>query len=447
MGIAGESVAVVGAGIGGLSLAYQLKKQGKSVTVFEAAAEAGGKIKTLHLDGFELDLGPVSCAETATLKQLLADLHLEQEVIAAQSAVSKRYIFSGGTIHAIEPSPLKLLMHPMLSWSGRLGLLRDVFIKPEAEQTHPDETVAQFVRRHFGEEAHQKLFNPVLNGIYAGDSEALSISSTLAMVKKLAGTYGSVIKGLRAEKGKLNMSRKIIGIKGGFIRVVEALQEELGADLHLATAVKKITPSENGVKLSLHTNEGEQERFFDKVYLALPSYACADLLADIDAKVASALKQIRYPKVWQIYCEAETSDQVFDGFGFLVPAMERKSLLGAICITNLFPDKAPAGKTLFALFCGGDRPYAFEPSVEQAVKEFHSILKPSLLKVLHVQEWSEAIPQFYVGHKKLLQSLKALEARYPAIFFAGNYVSGVSLGDCVEYGLKINSEKGSVEVR
>ncbi len=437
MGMTDESIAVVGAGISGLSLAYKLKKQGKSVTVFESAAEAGGKIKTIHKEGFELDLGPVSCAETATLKQLMTDLQLEEHVIQAQSAVSKRYIYSGGAIHAIEPSPLKLLMHPMLSWSGRFGLLKDLFIKPEAEQTHQDETVAQFVRRHFGEEAHQKLFNPVLNGIYAGDSEALSISSTLAMVKTLATKYGSVIKGLRAEKDKLKTSRKIIGMKGGFIRFVEALQKEVGSGLHLSSEVKKIAPFENGVKLSIQSKkEGEKEQFFDKVYLTLPSYACANLLADVDAKVATALKQIKYPRVWQIYCEVETSDQAFDGFGFLVPAIERKSLLGAICISNLFPDKAPAGKKLFALFCGGDRPYAFEPSVENAIREFHSILKPSLLKVLHVQEWSQAIPQFHVGHQALRNDLKQFKARFPAIAFAGNYVSGVSLGDCVEYSLK-----------
>lgn len=433
MGMTDGSIAVVGAGISGLSLAYQLKKQGKSVTVFESAAEAGGKIRTIHKEGFELDLGPVSCAETATLKQLMTDLQLEEYVIQAQSAVSKRYIYSEGTIHAIEPSPLKLLMHPMLSWSGRFGLLKDLFIKPEAEQKYNDETVAQFVRRHFGEEAHQKLFNPVLNGIYAGDSEALSISSTLAMVKTLAGKYGSVIKGLRAEKDKLKMSRKIIGVKGGFIRVVEALQKEVGTGLHFSSEVKKIIPLDNGVNLLIQSKEGEREQFFDKVYLTLPSYACADLLADVNAKAATALKQIKYPKVWQIYCEVETSNQAFDGFGFLVPAIERKSLLGAICISNLFPDKAPAGKKLFALFCGGDRPYTFEPGVENAIKEFHSILKPSLLKALHVQEWSQAIPQFYVGHQALRNDLIQFETRFPAIAFAGNYMSGVSLGDCVAY--------------
>src|SRR6478609_3490421 len=151
MGITQKSIAVVGAGISGLVLAYQLKKKGNHVTVFESSAKVGGKIKTSHSDGFELDLGPVSCAETPALHELIGELNLESEVLTAQSAVSKRYIFSKGKIHAVEPSPPKLLTHPMLSWRGRFGLLKDIFIKPAAEQIE-DETVAQFVERHFGTE-------------------------------------------------------------------------------------------------------------------------------------------------------------------------------------------------------------------------------------------------------------------------------------------------------
>ena len=439
MGVAQDSVAVVGAGISGLVLAYELQKKGKNVTVFESAPEAGGKIKTIYKDGFELDLGPVSCTETATLKQLITDLQLEQNVIPAQSAVSKRYIYSEGEIHAIEPSPLKLLMHPMLSWNGRFSLLKDLFIKPETQFTE-DETVAQFARRHFGEEAHQKLFNPVLSGIYAGDSEALSISSTLPMVKSLAGKYGSVVKGLRAEKNESKSSRKIISMKGGFSRIVDALQNELGQNLHLSTEVKKISLAKDEVRLMTRESGTEKEYFFSKVYLTLPAYACADLIKDIDPIIANSLNQINYPKVWQIYCEVETT-KAFDGFGFLIPARERLSLLGAICISTVFPDKAPEGKKFFALFCGGERPYSFDPKVEEALKEFHSILQPSLIKVLHVQEWSQAIPQFYVGHQKLRDQLKEFEVKHSSIAFAGNYVSGVSLGDCVEYAKQRTESK------
>jgi oxygen-dependent protoporphyrinogen oxidase len=222
-------------------------------------------------------------------------------------------------------------------------------------------------------------------------------------------------------------------MKGGFSQIIKTIQNELGDNLQLSSEIKKIVKDVNGVRLTIRKNNVDTDQFFNKTYLTLPSYACADLVKDIDPRIANTLSQIKYPRVWQIYCEVETAERTFDGFGFLIPASERLSLLGAICISNIFPDKAPHGKKLFALFCGGDRPYSFEPKVEEAIKEFHSIIRPSSIKVLHVQEWTQAIPQYYVGHKKILQSIKDFESTYSAIAFTGNYVSGVSLGDCVEY--------------
>jgi len=436
MGITQKSIAIVGAGISGLVLAYQLKKKGNHVTVFESSSTTGGKIKTAQRDGFELDLGPVSCAETPALRELINELNLETEVLIAQSAVSRRYIFSKGKIHAVEPSPPKLLTHPMLSFGGRIRLLKDLFIKPSAEQIE-DETVGQFVARHFGEEAHQKLFNPILNGIYAGDSEALSISSTLPLVKRLAKEYGSVIKGLRKEKDKLKRGRKIISMKGGFSKLMEALQANLDSHVHLSAEVASIKLNDERPVLIVKEGNDEKQLSFDKVFLTVPAFVSASLLKDADIEISDLLKKIKYTNVSQIYCEVELNDKgTFDGFGFLVPAEECLSLLGAICISNIFPHKAPEGKKLFALFCGGDRSYPFDARVEDAIKEFNSILKPATIHMLRVQEWSNAIPQFHVGHQTILQQLQSFENKNPAIAFAGNYVSGVSLGDCVEYATK-----------
>ncbi|HEY5822720.1 MAG TPA: protoporphyrinogen oxidase, partial [Cyclobacteriaceae bacterium] len=279
--------------------------------------------------------------------------------------------------------------------------------------------------------------NPILNGIYAGDSEALSISSTLPLVKRLAKEHGSVIKGLRKEKDKLKMGRMIISMKGGFSKLIESLQENLDGQLHLSAEVTAIKINDGKSTITVKEVNDEKHLTFDKVFLTVPAFASAALLKNVNTEIADQLGKIKYTNVSQIYCEVELSNEkTFDGFGFLVPAEERLSLLGAICISNIFPHKAPEGKKLFALFCGGDRPYPFEARVEEAIKEFNSILKPTTIHMLRVQEWNNAIPQFHVGHQAVLQQLQSFESKNPAIVFAGNYVSGVSLGDCVEYATK-----------
>jgi protoporphyrinogen/coproporphyrinogen III oxidase len=166
---------------------------------------------------------------------------------------------------------------------------------------------------------------------------------------------------------------------------------------------------------------------FDKVILTTPAFVTAELIPDL----RDILRQVNYSDVTQIYCEVVQGENRFDGFGFLVPSEERMSLLGAVCISNLFPQKTPDGRILFVLFAGGNRPYDLNPTVAGALDEFNRIIRPAFLKVLHVQEWKKAIPQFYVGHGGILEKVKEFEKHTPDICIKGSYISGVAVGECV----------------
>jgi oxygen-dependent protoporphyrinogen oxidase len=198
-------------------------------------------------------------------------------------------------------------------------------------------------------------------------------------------------------------------LRGGISAITNALAERLGDSLKTNTTVSDISG-------------------FDQVYLTTPAFIAAELVRKRDHDLADKLKSIHYSSLSQVYLEVVPGKKKFEGFGFLVPSSERMSLLGAICVSNIFPSKAPEGKMLFVLFCGGDRSYAFAPSDEDAVKEFNKIIQPALANVLHIQEWQNAIPQFYVDHEKILDHLKSFD---PKIVFVGNYVTGVAVGDCV----------------
>lgn len=376
-----KKVAVVGAGITGLSIAYRLQKNGDDVTVFEAANHVGGKIGTIYSEGLEFHLGPVSMSETPKLRALISELNLE--IIPATNATRKRYIYSQGKLHNVG------VTSALLSAGGKFSMLKAMF----GSKATPQETVKCYATRRFGEEAYQKLFNPIMNGVYAGNAELLSATSVFK------------------KRGR----RKIISLKGGVAALTSAMAMKLGS----------------AIKTSFSINHIDKLRDFDEIHLATPSFVTAGLIRSLNPDLADKMSRIKYSNVTQIYLETVPGDHPFDGFGFLIPSDEKMSLLGAICVSNAFPEKVPEGRRQFVLFAGGDRPYSFSPSVDDAVKEFQKIVDPSLMKVLHVQEWRNAIPQPYVGHEKIIESVRKFEQENPRIRISGNYLSGVAVGDCV----------------
>jgi len=373
-------IAVVGAGITGLSVAYFFKKNGDSVTLFEALRSVGGKIGSIYCEGLELDLGPITISENEKIRQLALELGLE--IMEASNASSIRYIYSGKKLHRVGPM---LIASSLLSFGGKMSMLK----APLMAAAREDESVAAYTSRRFGSQAYQRLFNPMMNGIYAGNSELIHARSVL----------------------KKRGPRKIISFKGGVAALANGLANKLG----------------DSIKLNTPINDIRQLDGFDEIHLTTPAYVTANLIKEL----SEPLKSIHYSSLSQIFCEVMPGVKKFEGFGFLVPSEEKLSLLGAVCVSNIFASKASEGKSLFVLFCGGDRPYPFTPSVDSAVKEFNSILQPAVTKVLHVQEYKNGIPQFYVGHEKIIDQIRQFEKANPRIKIAGNYLTGVAVGDCL----------------
>ena len=375
--VKGRKVAVVGAGITGLSVAYHSKKNGNDVTLFEASRNVGGKISTVYSEGLELDLGPISVSETPKLNELISELNINS--IPASDAVQKRYIYSRGQLHFAG------IASSLLSFPGKMSMLK----APLATAAKVDETVAAYASRRFGKEAYLRLFNPMMNGIYAGNSELLCARTVL----------------------KKRGPRKIISFKGGISELTNALACKLGNSVVTNRAIKDLNELKD----------------FDEVHITTPAFVTANLVKELSVP----LKSIHYSTVSQIYCEVVPGIRKFEGFGFLVPSEERMSLLGAVCVSNIFPSKVPEGRNLFVLFSGGDRPYPFTPSIDDTVKEFNKILQPAVTKVLHVQEFKNGIPQFYIGHDKIIEQVRQFEEANPRIKIKGNYLSGVAVGDCL----------------
>ena len=343
-------VVIAGAGITGLTIAFRLKQKGIPFLLLEALPAPGGKIGTLEKNGFHLDLGPATCARNQPLTELISDLGISSKVILPTRAFRKRYIDSKRKLHAIPPHPIHWLLTEILSFRSKLSIFKDLCVSPSLFQE--DESVSNFVRRHFSEEVLQRLFDPIINGIYAGSPDRLSILSVMPWLKKLEGEHGSIIKGLWKNRKNLNLKREIISFRGGFKTLIEAMATEIGESLLFNARVNEIKADGESLKLSFSESGELKEMAIQQLILTLPAPDAGQVLCKIDSEIAETLNTITYNPIWQIYCSLESQGFTgFDGFGFLIPSAEKMTLLGGAHNSGLFPGRAPQGRELFTLFC------------------------------------------------------------------------------------------------
>ena len=428
-----QPVIIVGAGIAGLSIAYELQKKGIPYQILEAGDKAGGVIRSLHIDGYELDAGPNSIGATPDTLSFLEEIGLKDVVMEATAASKNRFLVRNGQLHGISPNPAKIISSKYVSGGAKWRLFTESFRK--ADKTTTEESVTSFVTRRFGTEIMEYVFEPVLSGIYAGNPDKLSIQEVLPILPKWEKTYGSVTKGMMKSKGEMG-GRKIIAFKGGNQVLPERLVSLLQTEVKLGCRVTGITKGATDYIVQYEENGQTQMLNAGHVIFTTPSYATAGAIAGFDAGLSATLKDLHYPHMGVLHLGfgQEAKDKIPEGFGFLVPHAEQKHFLGAICNSAVFPSRAPEGKVLFTVFIGGAQQESLFEQMgtvqlqQTVVKEFMALLglttPPELQKF---SEWHKAIPQLNVGFAATRQQIKSFEEKYPGIIIAGNYVTGVSI--------------------
>jgi len=428
-----QPVIIVGAGIAGLSIAYELQKKGIPYQILEAGDKAGGVIRSMHINGYELDAGPNSIGATPDTLSFLTEIGLKDVVMEATAASKNRFLVRNGQLHGISPNPVKIISSKYVSGGAKWRLFTESFRK--ADKTTAEESVSSFVTRRFGKEIMKYVFEPVLSGIYAGNPDKLSIQEVLPMLPKWEKTYGSVTKGMMKSKGEMG-GRKIIAFKGGNQVLPDRLVSLLQTPAKLGCKVTGITKGATDYIVQYEENGQTQMLNAAHVIFTTPSYATAGAINTIDAGLSATLKELHYPHMGVLHLGfgAEAKSKIPEGFGFLVPHAEGKHFLGAICNSAVFPSRAPEGKVLFTVFVGGAQQESLFDKIGAAqlqatvVKEFMELLglttRPELQ---HFSEWQKAIPQLNVGFAATRQQIKSFEEKFPGIIIAGNYVTGVSI--------------------
>jgi protoporphyrinogen/coproporphyrinogen III oxidase len=433
-----KRVAVLGAGLSGLSAAYFLKKGGLTPWIFEASPRAGGVIRTEQQHGFQFEYGPNSLLlNGGELADLMTELGLESEVVEANSEAKKRFIVRNGKAVAAPMSLGSFLTSPLLSCSGKLRLLSEPF-RPKSQQ--PDESLAAFAERRLGKEALDYLLNPFVSGVYAGTPEKLSARYSFPLLWELEQSYGSLVKGFfqKVRPSKPKTKRRLISFRQGIQTLTDALAQNIGDHLHLKTPVQQIR------KDPTHWFINEQP--FDAVISTLPLH----VLSFPNLKLNTLNLTLPYSPitVWHLGFHRNQIKHPLDGFGLLVPEVEKLNILGCLFPTTVFPGRADDGHVLLTVFMGGGRqPHLTallpEDSLKLALTDLNQLLglqgAPLWEKCI---SWSQAIPQYEEGYGAFLNELADFEQQNPGWFFSGNYRDGVSVSDCIGGSKRIAAEAG-----
>jgi oxygen-dependent protoporphyrinogen oxidase len=442
-------VIVIGAGISGLACASRLAERGADVTVLDQSARVGGVIASVERAGYLFELGPQSFQLTPALSELIRAAGLEEEQLTAP-ARAPRYVLVGGKLLPVPMGPDALVRGSLLGIGTRLRLFRDLLGRSRPPER--DESLAEFVRRKFGPELLDRLAGPFVSGIYAGDPERLGLRDAFPELYRWELEQGSIIRGamrsMRARAKNGQKSAPLTTLRRGYSSLLETLAAKLGERVTLNAAVESLSvarsSSGKGFEVRLAGPAGGASRAADAVVVAAPTDAAARILAPLSPRLGELLDGIEYAPV-AVVGTGYRREQVRDplkGFGFLVARSEKRRLLGTVWMSSLFPGRAPAGHVNLASFVGGAtdpsivdlEPDAIADLVERELRPILGISGPAAERIVTV--YRRALPQYNVGHHRVVEQLRAEAGRIPGLFLAGNYLDGPSTGVCVEVAFR-----------
>lgn len=447
-----KPVAIIGAGITGLTAAFYLKRKGIHVTVYEASGRVGGVIQSLRKDGYIAEFGPNTILETSPkIGQLVRDAGLQSRRLDPAPNAEARYVVRYKRPIGMPSSPLGFFTTDLFTAKAKLAVLREPFIPPRRDGV--EESIAQFVVRRFNQEFLDHAIDALVAGIYAGDPYKLSVTHAFPKLKALEDKYGSMIKGQifgareRKKRGEIAKDRAPkFSFDEGLQVLPDKLAEALGDAVQLNTSVEGMTQLGDGWSVILRRSGQELRAEHSAVIYAGTAFRLATLKIESQPSVSLAsLSDIRYPPVASVVLGFRREDVTHpcEGFGMLIPKVEGFKILGTIFSSSLFPNRAPTGHLTVTSYIGGERypelaSLPAEQLYELTCEDLRVLLgvkgKPSFQ---HSVFYPRAIPQYNVGYGRYRETMAEIETKAAGLFLAGHYRDGVSLSDSIVSGINV----------
>ncbi len=466
-------VAIIGGGISGLSALEHLTRIAPSlqVTLLEASPRLGGHIRTERSGDFLMEAGPdVILGAKPAAVELARRVGLGDRLHGTKPGVKGSYILSNGRLRRMPDGMTGLVPSwfapfvttPLLSPLGKLRVALEYFIPPQREQT--DESIEQFVVRRLGREMYERLVEPLLSGISAGDGSKLSMEAMFPQLLAYEHDYGGLTKGMLAAKRRQRMAAAqsegasrpgaavgFLSLPGGLGELVDGVQHEVRrreptgtrVALRTSTRVERVEVVADGADPRyLVTLSGGEPLRVDAVIVATPGYVSAAALAPLDQDLAALLRGIEYASTVTISVAYPTAavPRLLDATGYVVPRINRRPVLACTWVSSKFEGRCPPGHALFRLFLGGAGRGSF---VERSDTDLLDVVQREMREIMgvtadpelvRVNRYDRAMPQYNVGHLERVARIEGQVSRHPGLAIAGAASGGVGIPDCVRSG-------------
>jgi oxygen-dependent protoporphyrinogen oxidase len=441
-------VLVVGAGISGLTAAFQLTRRGLAVEVIDAGFRPGGVIGTERREGVLYERGPNSILDTGPfINELLGELSVLSERVEISTIAAKRFLVRAGRLNALPTTPFAFVTTRLFSAGAKLRLLKEPFVRRAPANT--EESVAQFVVRRLGREFLDYAVEPFVAGVYAGDPAELSLSAAFPRLHEIERRYGGLIRGQILGAGERARSRAkaknvapSFSFREGLQTLTDVLARRIGR-VATGTRAVRLSREPDGTIVVAAEHEGATfHRRARAVVLSVPADRAASLVRDFAPDAACALEEIPYAGVVSVAQSYRRSDVLhpLDGFGVLAPRVEKRRILGTLFSSSLFDGRATKGNVLFTTFIGGRR----DPDLlARPDEDLAAIVREELAALVGargtpvfcaITRWPQAIPQYTLGHLDRIRRAEQAQQALPGLYLCASYRGGVAVGDCMKSG-------------
>ena len=431
-----KDIVIIGAGLTGLTMAYNLQKQGKNVLIVEKSSRPGGAIRTLHENGYVIETGPnTGSLGNVEIVNLFKSLNCTPEI--ANKDAHRRLIWKKGKLRALPSGIVSGFFTSLFSWKDKFGILLEPFRK---KRTNPDESIADFAKRRLGNSFYDYAVSPFVSGIYAGNPEKLAVRYALPKLYALEADYGSFIRGSIAKSKQFKaereegVSKDVFSVGGGLNNLIDALVSEIGQENIILNA-NAVVLRGNSDDCALNIN-GEKVQC-SRIILTVGAHGLPELLPFAPAELMSKINNLRYAAVVQV--AVSISNNAVDAndlraFGALIPSKENRKILGILYPSVCFKNRCPQGKTLLSVFIGGvkhpEMVHLPDDKIMELVKSELKIIyrRPELEpQILYISRHIHAIPQYEKNTGERIEAIAEFEKLYPGITIAGNAIGGVGM--------------------